>query len=334
MRRDIGHHGGRGKTAAFPRIGRVLAVFLFSLAVGAELLPQKRPPAEIPDDLKRTLVEYLQGHGMTPEDYVVSKFRDHDIVFIGEHHLIKHDVEFIQSLIPILYKNGIRDLGIEFGCHELQDRVDALITAETYDADLARRLMFQWGSYWPYVEYLDLYRKAWELNRSLPAGAPKFRIVNLDYRPRWDLLMDDMTERLWNRVFFRGPRDRHMARVIIDEFVNKKKKALVYAGQHHAFTRFYKPEYDFRWKRLIGVRKRGAGNLVWRKIRGKAFNICLHYPWTTTAGPLTYDYPVDRPAWGSTSSAPRSSGSVIKARSTRPDGKSSPSAISATATCS
>ena len=293
MRRDIGHHGGRGKTAAFPRIGRILSVFLLLLAVGAELLSQKRSPAEIPDDQKRTLVEYVQGHGMNPEDYVVSKFRDHDIVFIGEHHLIKHDVEFILSLIPILYKNGIRDLGIEFGCYELQDQVDALITAETYDADLSRRLMFQWGSYWPYVEYLDLYRKAWELNRSLPEGAPKFRIVNLDYRPRWDLLMDDMTEGLWNRVFFRGPRDRHMARVIIDEFVKKKKKALVYMGQHHAFTRFYKPEYDFRMKRLIGVRKRGAGNLVWLKIRGKAFNICLHYPWTTTAGPRTYDYPVD-----------------------------------------
>jgi hypothetical protein len=189
-RRDIGHPGER-KTAAFPRIGRILSVFLFLLAVGAELFPQKRSPAEIPDDLKRNLVEFLQGHGMMPEEYVVSKFKDHDVVFIGEHHLIKHDVEFIQSLIPILYKNGIRDLGVEFGCHELQDRVDTLITAETYDADLARRLMFQWGSYWPYVEYLALYRKAWELNRSLPEGAPKFRIVNLDYRPRWDLLAHD-----------------------------------------------------------------------------------------------------------------------------------------------
>ncbi|HMA53842.1 MAG TPA: hypothetical protein VKT17_05245, partial [Acidobacteriota bacterium] len=25
----------------------------------------------------------------------------------------------------------------------------------------------------------------------------------------------------------------------------------------------------------------------------KAFNICLHYPWTTVSGPKTYDYPVD-----------------------------------------
>jgi len=293
MRRDIGHHGGRRKAAAFTRLGRILSVFLLLLAVGAELFSQKRSPAEIPNDLKRTLGEYVQGHGMNPEDYVVSKFRDHDIVFIGEHHLIKHDVEFILSLIPILYKNGIRDLGIEFGCYELQDQVDALITAETYDADLARRLMFQWGSYWPYVEYLDLYRRAWELNRSLPEGAPKFRIVNLDYRPRWDLLEDSMTEGLWRRVFFKGPRDRQMARVILEEFVGKNKKALVYAGQHHAFTRFYRPEYEFAWKRLIGVRKQGAGNIVWRRVRERAFNICLHYPWTTTAGPQTYDYPVD-----------------------------------------
>lgn len=293
MQRETGEPRIREQMVAFSRISRILSVFLFLLIVGGALLSEKRPPSEIPGDLKRTLVEYVQGHGMSPEDYVVSKFRDNDIVFIGEHHLIKHDVEFVQSLIPILYKNGIRDLGIEFGCYELQDQADALVTAETYDEDIARRLMFQWGSYWPYIEYLDLYRKAWELNRSLPEGAAKFRIVNLDYRPRWDLLTDDMTEGLWNRVFFRGPRDGEMARVIIDEFVKKKKKALVYVGQHHAFTRFYKPEYDFRGKRLIGVRKRGAGNLVWRKTGGRAFNICLHYPWTTTAGPLTYDYPVD-----------------------------------------
>ena len=248
---------------------------------------------DVPAALKDELTTYLGTHGMNPEDYVVSKFRDHDIVFLGEHHFIKHDVEFVQSLLPLLYKNGILDLGIEFGCHELQARADGLVTADTYDEGLARWLMFQWGSYWPYVEYMGLYRKAWELNRSLPAGAPKFRVVGLDYKARWDLVRENMPLRQWKAVLLKGPRDEFMARTIIDEFVKKRRKALVYMGQHHAFTRYHVSEYDFENKKSLEVFTESAGNIVWHKLGDRAFQICLHYPWQTTAGPRTYDYPMD-----------------------------------------
>jgi hypothetical protein len=271
----------------------VCALFLIPLSSGTALLPQKRPLPEVPAALKSRLAGYLRGEGMTPEAYVIGKFRHHDIVILGEHHFIKHDVEFVQALIPRLYEAGVRDLGIEFGCREVQDRADALVTAATYDEALARWIMFQWGSYWPYVEYLGLYRKAWELNRSLPAGAPKFRIVSLDYRPRLDLVSERMTPALTKAVWFKGPRDEYMARTIFDEFVKKGKKALVYVGQHHAFTRYHVPEYEFETRRLNGLYAGSAGNIVWHKIREKVFQICLHYPWTTAAGARTYDYPVD-----------------------------------------
>jgi hypothetical protein len=261
--------------------------------IGPVLLPQERSLREVPAALRDELTGYLQTQGMSPEDYVISKFRDHDLVLLGEHHFIKHDVEFVQSLLPFLYKSGIRDLGIEFGCHELQDRADALVTAETYDEGLARWLMFQWGSYWPYVEYLGLYKKAWELNRSLPEGAPRFRVIGLDYKARWDLVTDNMPPGRWKAVQPKGPRDEYMARTIMDEFIKKKKKALVYMGQHHAFTRYHAFEYDFEKKKPLGVFTQSAGNIVWRKIGDKAFQICLHYPWQTIAGPRTYDYPVD-----------------------------------------
>ncbi|MCX6574107.1 MAG: hypothetical protein NTX99_08975 [Candidatus Aminicenantes bacterium] len=158
---------------------------------------------------------------------------------------------------------------------------------------MARWIMFQWGSYWPYVEYLGLYRKAWELNRSLPPGAPKFRIVSLDYKARFDLVREGMPPAQLKAVWHKGPRDEYMARTIIDEFVKKRKKALVYMGQHHAFTRYKIPEYDFEKKSFDGLFAGSTGSFVWRKIREKVFQICLHYPWTTTAGARTHDYPVD-----------------------------------------
>ena len=272
---------------------RLLPLVLLSVFLGAGFSGQTKPPAGISEGLKNELLAYLKTKGMSPEGYVVSKFKDHDIVFLGEHHFIKHDVEFVQSLIPVLYRNGITDLGIEFGCYELQAEADALLTAEAYDENVARRLMFKWGSYWPYVEYMGLYKKAWELNRSLPRNAPKFRIVSLDYRPRWDMLRETMSPDIWRAVLFEGTRDSHMARIVMKEFVRKGRKALVYAGQYHAFTRFYAPVFDRETKKLIRLNKEAMGNLVYRAIRGRAFNICLHYPWTTINGPIAYDYPLD-----------------------------------------
>jgi hypothetical protein len=269
-----------------------LALVLVVAFLAAAPPGEKRPPAEVPAALREKLAGYLRTRGFAPEDYVVAKFRDHDIVFIGEHHFIKHDAELIRSLIPVLYRNGVTDLGIEFGRYDLQPEADALVTAAAYDEGRARRLMFQWGSYWPYVEYLALYRAAWELNRSLPDGAPKFRIVGLDYRPRWDLLEEDMTLKLWRKVFFKGSRDRHMADVVMREFVKKGRKALIYAGQYHASTRFAFPVYDFKKGFVTGFDAWAMGQRVHRAISVRAFNICLHFPWESTSGPRAYGYPV------------------------------------------
>ena len=230
---------------------------------------------------KDTLVQYLRTHWQTPEDYVIEKFKDREIIFIGEMHRVKHDVELIHHLIPGLYKAGVYNLGIEFGGNEYQSSVDSLTTAPAYDEALVRRLMFKWSTLWGYKEYMDIYRKAWELNRSLPSGARKFRVVNLNYCPRWDLVKEEMTREDWNKVWYRGDGDAFMAEVVLKEFVAKGEKALVYSGQHHAFTRYRQPVYDFEKKQLLRLNNTRMGNLVYQKIPGKVFNIYLHFPWST-----------------------------------------------------
>ena len=229
------------------------------------------------------LVAYLKSHGKTTEDYVIGKFSNHDIVFIGEYHRIKHDVELIHKLIPRLYKAGIYNLGIEFGCYEHQDKVDRLVTADVYDENLARWLMFQFLVDWGYKEYQDIYRKAWELNKSLPKGARKFRIVNLAYRPNWTARKEQMTREDWDKVWWQGDPDAHMADVVIKEFVDKGQKALIYSGSHHAFTRYHQPIYDFENKKFIRFNETRMGNLVYKKIQNRAFNIKLHAPWQSSA---------------------------------------------------
>jgi len=245
----------------------------------------------VPKNLKQRLVGYLEGHWQSPEDYVVGKFENHDIVFIGEYHRVKHDVELIQDLIPRLYAAGIRHLGIEFGCYEYQDTVDYLLTAPDYDESLARWLQFKQFVGWGYVEYEDLYRKAWELNHRLPPEASPFRIVGLNYRQRWDLY-DENTREERRQVFYKGSSDAHMARVVLDEFVQNGEKALIYSGTHHAFTRYRQPIYNATTGEFYRYADPRMGHLVHDSIPDRTFCIILHRPWPLFEDRSTANYPV------------------------------------------
>jgi hypothetical protein len=84
-----------------------------------------------------------------------------------------------------------------------------------------------------------------------------------------------------------------MAKILHKELVKKNKKALIYAGAHHAFTRFNLPNYDFKRKQLLGHHKDRMGNVIFQKVPHKVFNICLHYPWPSQKSLNEFVYPVD-----------------------------------------
>lgn len=266
---------------------KVLLLLLSFLVIIFGFISQKKGVKEISPEEKQKLVQYLKTHWRSPEDYVVEKFKDYDIVFIGEMHRVKHDLELIHNLIPRLYQAGIYNLGIEFGCYEYQDRVDKLITSDEYNDDLARWLMFKHYVIWGNNEYMDIYRKAWELNKSLPKNAPKFRVVNLNYKYR-----EKWKWKLWIKLLLNGDDDEHMAKIIFKEFVDKDQKALIYSGTHHAFTRYYQPFYDYKKKKFKRFIKKRMGNIVYQKIPDRIFNIVLHKPWRTKASREKLNYPV------------------------------------------
>lgn len=271
---------------------RRLLLLTLSLAVFFGFAFQKKEMLQISPEEKEELVNYLKTHGKSPEDYVVEKFKDYDLVFIGEFHRIKHDLELIHDLIPRLYQAGVYNLGIEFGAYEMQEKVDSLITADEYDESLAREIMFKWSVYWGNKEYMDIYRNAWELNKSLPESAQKFRVVNLNYRPDWTALQENMSIQLWRKVWHKGNPDVHMADVIFKEFVDKRQKALIYSGTHHSFTHYYQPVYDYGKKNFVRFTKNRMGNLVYQKLPDRVFHIVLHKPWQTKEGEETLSYPV------------------------------------------
>jgi hypothetical protein len=184
---------------------------------------------------KSEIETYLKKYGQSPKDYVISKFKDYDYVFLGEYHRNKQDVDFVISLIPDLYENGIRNIAYEFYEYEFQPIIDSLLTAKEWDEKMLYHNITKTNVTWGYFEYLDLFKKVWEFNQTLNPDQDKFRLVVLgyDYNPCKNNPFEDFDP------------DEFMADVIEKEIISKDEKALIYCGIHHAFTKYKQPVYDF-----------------------------------------------------------------------------------------
>ncbi len=272
-----------------PRYAALIPLLVLFGAAPSERVPL---PAIEPAS-RHELVSWLGTHAQSPEEYVVSKFRDHDVVFVGEWHRIRHDPELIRNVIPRLHANGVTTLAIEFARREDQHLIDDLLRSRRWNEALAREILFRSFPVWGYWEYVDVYRAAWKLNRSLPRRATKFRILALADSPDWSLIKtpEDQENPEVRKKVWRGGGEHLWAKVILDE-VARGRKVLVYSGIHHAFTAYKQPVVsDGRFIRLNDER---MGNHVYHAIGRRVFTIYLHAPWYGVDG---YDslmtYPAD-----------------------------------------
>jgi hypothetical protein len=247
------------------------------------------------EGLAARLAAYAEANHASPEDYIVSKFADHDVVILGEVHRVKHDVKLVQRLIPELAGAGVYYLGTEFARRKDQHLIDSLTTAAEYDEGLARLITLRQYVFWGFAEYTDIYRAAWEYNRSLPEGARTFRILGINNSPDWSLVRnaeDRENGRVMSEVWH-GETEADWARVILDSVVAKGGKILVYCGMHHALTHYRQPVVlNGEFIRFGDVR---MGNYLYDEIGDRVFSIFLHGPWNSSSG---YDRNLVRPADG------------------------------------
>ncbi len=244
------------------------------------------------------LLAWLDEHASSPEEYIASKFVDHDIVFLGEYHRIRHDALLVQNLIPILYRDGIYILGIEFLRARDQPDVDDLLAGDTFDEALAHHLLWSQWPFWGYEEYADILRAAWLLNSSFPPEARRFRVVGLNAVMDWSHVWTKEARadpEIMKRVFPEGDSDEIMAETIRHEILSKKEKALIYSGINHAYTRFQQPILNEATGELVTLNSTRMGNRIFAEIGERAFTIFLHAPWPAVTG---YTDPAVYPADG------------------------------------
>ncbi len=252
-------------------------------------------PAPLDAERQEALASWLDAQGREPNDYVVGLFEERDVVFLGEKHRIRHDVLFVQSLLAPLHAAGVRTLATEFARHEDQPLIDSLLTAPAWDEGLAREIVFRQHIWWGYREYVDIFRKAWALNRSLPEGAPPCRILGVNVSPDWSFIktQTDRDDPAVKRRVWRGGTEQDWAEVILDA-VGAGEKVLVHSGLHHAFTRYRQPiVVGGEFKNFDGSLR--CGNHVFAELGERAMTVCLHAPWN---GPEDYGAELCHPAGG------------------------------------
>ena len=272
---------------------KIFFSFLIFLRVATLVEAQKLPA--IDSTLNASLASYVSTHYHSPEEYILSKFDDHDVVFLGEFHKFKENLELLHRLIPLLYQKHVYTLAYEFARREDQFLIDSLLLSPTYDEKLARLLMFQKNVHDPWQEYVEVYKVAWKLNHSLPKGKRPFRILGVNNSPDWSLIKkpeDRGNNQIMIKVW-KGSTEEDWGKVILDSVVNKHEKALVYSGTHHAFTEYRQPiVFQGEFKGWGEVR---MGNVVFKVIGKRAITIALHAPWYNSNG---WDEPWVFPADG------------------------------------
>jgi hypothetical protein len=243
--------------------------------------PTASLPAQDREELA-ALVAYGSSAWRSPADEVLHAFDARDVVLLGEFYKIREHAVLVGKLVPVLRAAGVRNLGIEHALSESQPDIDALLAAPAWDEAKARRIAFTWVVTWGFQEYLDIYRAAWEANRSLAPGEKPFRIVGLGVRQNWEYLKSErdlQNAETLHRILANGIPDEHMALVIQREFLDRGEKALVYCSLQHAFTRYRSTEYEKNMREKGFAETRRAGNILYDRYGGRIATLALHAPW-------------------------------------------------------
>lgn len=258
-------------------MGRIICA---ALIVGGCLTATTPAASPCPHPTIAELVDYLKTRHQSPEEYVIGKFADHDVVILGEFHRIKHDQELVQRLIPLLHKNGIFTLGWEFARTVDQPLIDSMLTAPVWDEALGRRILFLDGV-WGYREYLDILRAAWAFNATLAKGQQPFRIIGISCD--WDFSLfktrEDRDNPELRRRAFHGCTEANYADHVLRQ-VEQGNKVLVQCGMHHAFTRYRQPVVDTMGTFIRFIPDTRMGEVLQQQLGARVFCICLHQAWS------------------------------------------------------
>ncbi len=208
--------------------------------------------AELDDQAPGRIAEWIDANSKAPVEYAVAKAAEHPVVIFGEVHWRRDALRFLNEMIPVLYhRTGLRCVAMEACLAEDNAAIERLVTASNFDRDLAMAIArhHPW-SHWGWKGYWDVFETVWRLNRTIPEGGERVKIIGLERRidlPSAAMVgLEDNAARdcaVWEKLrIFRVirsiprmfARDAFMARQIEMEMIEKGQRGIVWVGRNHS----------------------------------------------------------------------------------------------------
>jgi len=252
------------------------------------------PRMRVNNEIQNDMLEYLES-APSADRYIVDSLQSHDIVMIGETGYVKEQLEFLAELIPALDAAGIRHLGYQYANRDDQQLIDELITGVTFDETLANRIMFNHMVILGYEEHRNVFRAAWQVNRSKSEGEEPFRIVGISITPDYTLIREqsDIEDpEILQQVFADGIPDVVMAETVMSEIVNPGYRGVVYTKFEHSLTDFVQEQYSTSMAERGFPDQTRAGNILARRLGDRVMTTIFHMPLQDTRSRTGYGFPV------------------------------------------
>lgn len=239
--------------------------------------------------MNKELSYYLLNEGKAPVDYILDKFKDHDIVLLGEMHYIRQQVELYHRLIPRLAEHGVKIFATEFGRRADQTLIDDLLSGQQFDYPLAKLINLRQEAFWGYKEYQDIYRMIWQHNHESNPDK-QIRCVGMNDPYNWKLYNQICREQKRKpnpeeiKLIWKDCDERNWLEALKKYHRPGITKVLGIMGQHHAFTRYREPTIEEEDGRKVfkGFDTIRFGNHLYNEYGDRVFNICFYDPWDST----------------------------------------------------
>lgn len=226
----------------------------------------------------KSFMTYLKTNGKSPIEYVVEKFKQHDVVMLGEQHEVREVCEFISNLIePLYYQANVKYFAMEVLKYKNQQLANKLVIGEKYDEELVMQLFRDTGfPVWGFQEYMDILKAIWQVNQTLPPGKEKIKVVCLAN----DLdgtVLESRRHLFWKLPgsFYRMvTNDKFMTKVLEWEVLRKGEKVLVQIGSSHTYTHYRQPAV--KSGKLVAEVPPRFGYILHGKYGNRIFQIVLH----------------------------------------------------------
>lgn len=270
-----------------------------SIGNGVEYAFMTREPGRVTDvaglspETDTLYSRWIADNSLSAEAYALRAAAGHQVVLFGEQHEIGDCLDLLNRIIaPLYHESGVRCIAMECISYKQNRRLEKIVNGERFDAEsaLAVARSMNWKM-WGMKEYWDVMETVWWLNRSLPEGAPRMRLIGID--EPWDgprmayvtrgedgmrnfpksewlkgiQIVSDLPVILW--------RDELMAYHIEKEIIERGDKGIVWIGSAHIFADAAVP-----WPGGAGEEIRMSnprvGVLLHRKYGSEVFSLWLY----------------------------------------------------------